>query len=403
MTNKLMSKESSEWIAQNTLMNYCLYSDHALMIESFIKNLNLPMNFNIEDYHFCITGLDNKFNFVQTPQSLNSGIEDANLIYTQIQAILHAHHYQGISFLLKIDNSKKTVIIFSALEQADCSPIQIASQIHQLYQNHEYKQYIATSLVTHYSGYDQLHVACKKANALNRLLFFHPFDAVITEELIQEIAIDCNLSAIDENVKKLQNILCTYTIEEAYQQIDLLFHNIIANSYNFTNFEIAFSLCRMMLEQFTNVYQFQFSHIRWIDLKNYNTLDEYVTDFKEIVHELYEQLRGKKIYSYRILHAISFIKNNFRKDLSLTNIADYLGFTPTFLSTEFNKEVGMSISDYISHYRIEQSKQYLLETQDSIAEIALRVGFTNPKYYSSLFKQACKLTPLQYRKRNQAL
>ena len=111
-----------------------------------------------------------------------------------------------------------------------------------------------------------------------------------------------------------------------------------------------------------------------------------------------------KVVFYTVLvflTAIVFIKDNYRKDISLKSIAEYLEHQNlTSLSSEFNKEVGCSISDYISICRVQAACELLERSKLSIAEIAEKVGFTNAKYFSQIFRELKQSGPLQYRKKH---
>lgn len=291
-------------------------------------------------------------------------------------------------------------IIFSPTSQATITPEELSLKIVNALPIHRptYKRYIASSLVTDYHGYDTLHTAYLDAVRLNNLYFFSSFDEIITDELIQEISIDCGLLSIDENARKLQHLLCSASLAEINAQIDFLFLNLIANSYNYSYFQAAFSLCELTLTLFTKVYDLSLSSHTHKPIEEYYIIDEYVDHLKTIVKEIKDALHGKSLYSSRILTAIGFIKDNYNKDLSLKGISEYLNASPTALSTDFNKEVHCSISDYISQCRIKAASKLLITSCYTIAEIAQKVGFTSAKYFSQIFKEIIGIGPLQYRK-----
>ena len=54
-------------------------------------------------------------------------------------------------------------------------------------------------------------------------------------------------------------------------------------------------------------------------------------------------------------------------------------------------------SNYLNKIRIEQSKLLLKNTDSSIVEIAMEVGFEDQSYFSKVFKNLTKMTPKQYR------
>ena len=58
----------------------------------------------------------------------------------------------------------------------------------------------------------------------------------------------------------------------------------------------------------------------------------------------------------------------------------------------YSKEVGVSFSNYLNKIRIEQSKLLLKNTDSSIVEIAMEVGFEDQSYFSKVFKNLTKMT-----------
>jgi transcriptional regulator GlxA family with amidase domain len=61
--------------------------------------------------------------------------------------------------------------------------------------------------------------------------------------------------------------------------------------------------------------------------------------------------------------------------------------------------MGISPISYLLKIRIERAKELLKETDKRISEIALSVGFSNQQRFNDIFKKYAKLTPLQYRKK----
>lgn len=89
--------------------------------------------------------------------------------------------------------------------------------------------------------------------------------------------------------------------------------------------------------------------------------------------------------------------DNYTKDIYLTSISEFTNVNPTSLSSDFNREVKMSISEFISKLRIKKAKE-LLKSELTLNEIIEQVGFTNVRYFSDIFKKETLMTPLAYRK-----
>lgn len=92
-----------------------------------------------------------------------------------------------------------------------------------------------------------------------------------------------------------------------------------------------------------------------------------------------------------------FIDKHLLLDLTLTKVAAAIHVSPGYLSRIFLKEIGENFSDYIIRNKIEYSQKLLRETNRKVYEIAADIGYTNPHYFSKLFKERVGMTPLEYR------
>jgi two-component system, response regulator YesN len=97
--------------------------------------------------------------------------------------------------------------------------------------------------------------------------------------------------------------------------------------------------------------------------------------------------------------AVTYIRFNIDQPLSLNRIAGTLGVHPSYLSRAFKKELGITLTDYINKFRIEEAKYILDHGNVSVSETALSVGYNDPNYFSKVFTKLEHMTPHDYRKR----
>lgn len=102
-------------------------------------------------------------------------------------------------------------------------------------------------------------------------------------------------------------------------------------------------------------------------------------------------------YSKNVRQVIAIVKTDYAQDLSLTQVASRLHLNPVYLGQLFKKEVQTSFSKYLNQYRIDQAKQMLLSTDESISNIALEIGYTNSGYFYKNFRLICDVSPKEYR------
>ena len=85
--------------------------------------------------------------------------------------------------------------------------------------------------------------------------------------------------------------------------------------------------------------------------------------------------------------------------LSLESISEKLGLTAPYLSRIFAEHQPPGFLDYLNRYRLEQAKDILRETDETVGDIGLRVGFNSPQSFIRVFKRYEGETPGQFRAR----
>ena len=85
---------------------------------------------------------------------------------------------------------------------------------------------------------------------------------------------------------------------------------------------------------------------------------------------------------------------------TVKHLADAVHLSPGYLGDLLKKETGLNAQEHIHQYVIEEAKNILLNSNQSVSEIAFHLGFEYPQYFSRLFKQKTGTTPLEYRNLN---
>lgn len=93
-----------------------------------------------------------------------------------------------------------------------------------------------------------------------------------------------------------------------------------------------------------------------------------------------------------------YIDEHYMEAIQLNEVAERVGLAPSYLSSLFKKQVGKSLVEYLTHVRIQNAKQLLVDRERNIADIADEVGFVDVKYFIKRFKKVTGLTPNEYRK-----
>ena len=84
-------------------------------------------------------------------------------------------------------------------------------------------------------------------------------------------------------------------------------------------------------------------------------------------------------------------------DLSVESLCTHLHLSPTYFSTLFKRETGMSFTAYVTEQRMDRTAQLLRETDEKTYLIAEQTGYTDPNYFSYVFKRHFGVTPSKFR------
>ena len=106
----------------------------------------------------------------------------------------------------------------------------------------------------------------------------------------------------------------------------------------------------------------------------------------------------KRDFSYAKT-AISYINENYTREITLDEISMIVNLSPSYFSKYFKKVTQISYSEYLANLRLEKAIQDMLENNTSVSAAALRNGFANVKSFITQCKKVYKCTPAQYKKR----
>lgn len=101
---------------------------------------------------------------------------------------------------------------------------------------------------------------------------------------------------------------------------------------------------------------------------------------------------------HRVQRMLVKIHNSYAEDLNLTDICSTASVGKTKGTNLFCQYLNMTPIEYLICYRLEVASRMLKETNDSITDIAISVGFSDSSYFARAFKKRLGVTPLEYRK-----
>ena len=105
----------------------------------------------------------------------------------------------------------------------------------------------------------------------------------------------------------------------------------------------------------------------------------------------------RRLRDFYIKEALTFIEDNYHRDVSVEEIAAFCGLNRSYFGKVFRETMGESPQTFLLHYRMAKAAQLLKETRLSVGEIAQQVSYDNQLHFSRAFKNVHGISPREYR------
>lgn len=173
-----------------------------------------------------------------------------------------------------------------------------------------------------------------------------------------------------------------------YQNVKNTFIDLLA---------IAKSICEGLGEnrpQSLDPVKFDYDNL--MHLQTLESVEKYIGDIYQGVFAL-NGGNSDIGYSSTVKSCIVFIESNFASNISLDDAARAVNVSKSYLSMLFKQETGTNFVTYLNEYRIKKAKNLLIKTNLKIYEVAEKVGFFSPYYFSKIFKETTGLNCREYK------
>lgn len=123
-------------------------------------------------------------------------------------------------------------------------------------------------------------------------------------------------------------------------------------------------------------------------------------EVSEFLIEMISRNSMRSVYSGNsqiISSALQFINNNFKEKISLKDIESNLHVNPSYFSTLFKSEMGITFTDYLNSLKVDYASTLLTSSNLNIVDISLSAGFDDQSYFTKVFRKIKGVTPKQYR------
>ncbi|HEX3023504.1 MAG TPA: AraC family transcriptional regulator [Lachnospiraceae bacterium] len=103
-----------------------------------------------------------------------------------------------------------------------------------------------------------------------------------------------------------------------------------------------------------------------------------------------------KLSDFYMREAMSFIEQNFQKDITVEDISRFCNLNRSYFGKIFHDSLGVSPQQFLINYRMSKAAELLRLTKLSIREISIAVGYPNQLHFSRAFKNVYHVSPKQW-------
>ncbi|GGD89200.1 AraC family transcriptional regulator [Paenibacillus nasutitermitis] len=98
-----------------------------------------------------------------------------------------------------------------------------------------------------------------------------------------------------------------------------------------------------------------------------------------------------------------FLESHYAEKLSISAISELFNISTRQMNRIFKKETGLTLTERVHEIRIKRAKQYLVESDEKVIQIAILVGYEDPTFFSNLFRRQVGCPPGKFRKVHQEM
>lgn len=193
--------------------------------------------------------------------------------------------------------------------------------------------------------------------------------------------------------------------ESVTKNLNKLIEALFDEKLSQTQYEIAIVRFLTNLIELTetlgvDVLEFEKHQSLFDQLYDFRTLPEVVSWFRNtIIFPMLNKVEERTESQYKNIsdEIIHIVQQEFDSDLTLNYIAEKMHYNPNYLSSIFRKETNTSFSDYLSLFRINKAKEWLVESNMTVKEIAEKLNYNNSQNFIRSFRKIEGTTPGRYR------
>ncbi len=364
--------------------------------------------FDLDRYRMLISGLDRKEYRSYFGIDAFSYTDYFRKVEGEICEILCRQNVHCITMMLLYDHTKRFAMIFSTPEYVSVDDVAqiISSCFNRLYarifdmSKTPYRNYTVLSEEIH--GYENLTKTFREIDALSRQQYFDMRTMVMTPSLLESLRVPADAEQIHEDLTQMYVAMRAGEMGEMIEKYHLVMAQL-ERARDFNLLEDTLASMRRTLEGVLLSHGKEMGERERavFDIKNHATIQIQRREIEAYLIDCVNSLKDTRPMSHLIQEAVRYIRHHYAEDIAVSDVAEHIGMSQSWLTKRFKQECGTNIVGYLLDVRIERAKALLAQTDMLIMEIACATGFDNSGYFISVFRRAVGMTPKAYREKMQ--
>jgi len=129
-------------------------------------------------------------------------------------------------------------------------------------------------------------------------------------------------------------------------------------------------------------------------LRKYEIISNHPQEKEEIINSRFLEKETKT--SKYVSKMIAYVQENYPKKISIHDLVEELDLSAYYLNQKFKAETSYTFNEFLNRYRIQKSIDLLKAGEGKVYTIAQDIGFSDYKYFISIFKKYAHGTPSKY-------
>jgi len=246
----------------------------------------------------------------------------------------------------------------------------------------------------------------------SRLYFYTGYNNMLLEQNRVIYNYELDYKKLEELENKIISAIKSARYEDFENAVHALFLDIQDHKYHP---DIIVTELKFLLQRIIKIVRSSYHYATDILASLESLLNDLESSFillNEIENRLIGELKsyferyGQEnpgITNTEIRNAIKYIQENYKKNITLTELAEYVRLSKNHLCMLFKQEIGENFTDYVNKLRINEAKILILEKNFQVKEASYEVGINNERYFCKLFKKYTGCSPMEYKNRRSAI